>query len=304
MGTMSVQTFLRRRIPQAPIAIAVLSLSALIFGGLTLAQEPSELIGQVKLQGRTDHSGARILVDGAVLGMTSPDGSWKIAYAISGPHQIEITMPGFLSARAVITPVITGGVPAVYDAGLVELKAGDINGDGQIDMVDVKRIGSVQAPYLPGDPVLDLNGDNFVDIRDLSIASANIGHKMSTFSLTLRRKGVRPTLTVRPTSAIRPMPTIGSREPAIMPKWLSWRLVVLLALLLSMSIITAGAMRIEKALRDIRSKDPEREMLAWVESVRSLEGALLQLRVPDLNTGELLKELEDVRKERTRMELL
>ena len=281
---------LRRYILQVSIAVAPLGLLALIFTGLILAQELSELTGRVELEGRTKHSGVRIIVGGDVLGTTGPDGTWRISLTISGPHQLEIAMRGFLSAEAIIEPGTAGGGAVVYDAGLVHLEAGDVNGDGQIDTIDLNHIGAAQDPHVSFHPVLDLNGDSRIDDTDYDLAKRNIHHKTSTFSLTAQSIEVQPT------------PSVGSARLTAMRKWLSRRGLALLGLLLavfSAIIVGISVLRTRRALIAVRRKDPEGQMLTWVESVRSIQGALTEpgLR-DDLNTGELLKELGKVRTKR------
>jgi hypothetical protein len=65
-------------------------------------------------------------------------------------------------------------VDAVVDLGEITLIGGDINGDNEID---VRDLSYVAWQFDESDPKADINGDGVVDIFDLSLIAGNFGRK-------------------------------------------------------------------------------------------------------------------------------
>lgn len=130
------------------------------------------IAGQVLLQGRSDHSGARIIVNGSEVGTTNADGRFLFDVP-AGTYTLGASMPGYLraeAARVLVPPDQTTQLTAIT------LEAGDINNDGRIDLLDLSGIGSLLSTIRPTEPRTDLNGDGVVDIRDLVLAAQNYDH--------------------------------------------------------------------------------------------------------------------------------
>lgn len=67
-----------------------------------------------------------------------------------------------------------GNWDVYYRSSLV----GDVNGDGQVDILDLSVIGAAYGTFegLPGyDPVADITVDGVVDVRDLALVTRNFG---------------------------------------------------------------------------------------------------------------------------------
>ncbi|GAB4432456.1 MAG: hypothetical protein Kow0031_13850 [Anaerolineae bacterium] len=64
------------------------------------------------------------------------------------------------------------GAPAVTGQRVVNPAAGDINGDGRVDIADLSFVASRYG--LP-DPAADLNGDGVVDMQDIAVIATNYG---------------------------------------------------------------------------------------------------------------------------------
>lgn len=88
----------------------------------------------------------------------------------AGEYVLEAHAEGFLSRRVRFN--LAAGDSHVLPA--VRLRAGDVNADNVIDLKDITLLAANfngPAPY----PILDLNGDGWIDIQDLSLVGAQYG---------------------------------------------------------------------------------------------------------------------------------
>ncbi len=133
------------------------------------------LSGVVNLQGRTDYSNTEIWVSDEP---TCPD---------SPTSASRVTMTDSIGFFELGTPAGSGAYRCLYvmqddylmglrtvtqagDQGSITLRAGDMNGDNQIDIFDVAYVAQ---RYETTDLTADLNLDGTVNIFDVSIVSGN-----------------------------------------------------------------------------------------------------------------------------------
>jgi hypothetical protein len=129
--------------------------------------------GQVTLEGRTtgNWDGAEVTIDGTTFSaITNPDGSFEFADVPPGTYTFRADNDGYLEAVCedvdVVAP-LTVLMP-------VELVAGDVTGDGVIDIVDAVAIGAAFGDPA-SNPAADLNDDAAVNVFDLILMSVNFG---------------------------------------------------------------------------------------------------------------------------------
>jgi hypothetical protein len=136
-----------------------------------------QVVGEVHLQGRQDHSDVEIQI-------TDESGLAKTQNLDGSPTQPIIGSAGMFSAQAEGKLVITARRPGYLDAqatvsaasdkalnlGATTLYGGEVTGDNLIDIVDLSYLG---AKFQTADAIGDINGDGVVDILDLSVAAAN-----------------------------------------------------------------------------------------------------------------------------------
>jgi len=149
--------------------------------GLTLAITgvPGATVqGQVKLGGRTvgNWDGAEVTIDGtAFAATTDPNGDFQIVDVPAGIYTFRANADGYLEAvcenLAVVAPLTTL-MP-------IELVAGDVNGDGVIDVIDAVAIGAAFGDPA-SNPAADLNDDGAVNVLDLILMSVNFGAEAPT----------------------------------------------------------------------------------------------------------------------------
>jgi hypothetical protein len=148
--------------------------------GVVFARAPGTLQGRVLLQGRQNYAGAS--VSGALSKSRSDtavtDESGRFAIATShgeGFYTIVVSMPGYLSAESNRPVKMT--VDATVDLGEITLIGGDVNGDNEID---VRDLSYVAWHFDETTSDADVNGNGIVDIFDLSLIAANFGRKGPT----------------------------------------------------------------------------------------------------------------------------
>ncbi len=146
-----------------------------IFDGVVFARTPGTIQGRATLQGRERFDG--ISVSGSLSSTRSDrqvtdDEGW---FAITTSHGegfyvVVVAMPGYLSAESAKPVKIT--VDSVVDVGEVTLYGGDVNGDNRIDIRDLSYVAWHFDEY---DAKADINGDGQVDILDLTLTAGNFG---------------------------------------------------------------------------------------------------------------------------------
>ncbi len=139
----------------------------------TAAQTGGSVTGKVLLQGRLNHEGVRITL-GLVPAATSlSDGSFAWTGGIpTGQHVIRAEKAGYLSAEGSVLIELPGQSRSLP---VISLVAGDINGDGLIDLLDLVLVAAHVDDESQSDPLFDLTADGAVDSRDLALIGNNLG---------------------------------------------------------------------------------------------------------------------------------
>ncbi len=133
---------------------------------LNIATLNPVVYGRVSLQGRTAANGVRIAASGYLTTTTiTGDFALPVAGTIS---LITATHPGYLMNRWIISAPITSSLTLPP----LTLWGGDMNQDGQIDILDIVFIA---ARFGSRDVEADLNADGVVDIGDLVLPAGNFG---------------------------------------------------------------------------------------------------------------------------------
>jgi hypothetical protein len=99
---------------------------------------------------------------------TASDESGSFDFSYEGSVTLQVHHPGYLDALAPIQAHLDG----FLDMGEITLVGGDVNGDNQINILDLSFIG---AQFGTDNAKADLNGDSTVDILDLTMVGANFG---------------------------------------------------------------------------------------------------------------------------------
>ncbi len=141
----------------------------------TLAAMPGAISVVVKYEKRDDQTGIAVtvmLVGVPFLqGQSNTDGSFQFENVPAGQYVVQFKAAGYL------TTTTTVDVPEGQGASVqVTLLAGDIDGNGMIDLTDASFIGAnyrVQVPPAPSEA--DLNGDGFINLVDLVLVGKNFG---------------------------------------------------------------------------------------------------------------------------------
>jgi len=132
----------------------------------------STVSGQAILEGRTDNSGVTVIGSTGEQMQTASDGR----FTVKGGEPVMVSRKGYLRARVEVGTAaqVAGGDLTATDVGQITLKAGDINSDGLINILDLAYIAQ---KYQGQDNLADLTGDGKVNIFDLSLAAKNYGEK-------------------------------------------------------------------------------------------------------------------------------
>lgn len=141
----------------------------------TPTQEPGicTIAGRVLLQGRFDHSGAKIKVDGAPVVTTMRNGQFTVLDLSPGTYAVEAAMAGYLSARDDSVPCDVDKTTVLPDTSLL---GGEANGDAAIDLLDLVTVAGA-FKTCEGDTGFaesaDITASGCVDIFDLVLVGAN-----------------------------------------------------------------------------------------------------------------------------------
>ncbi len=138
------------------------------WGRLDVSGEMSKVEGEIKLQGRKDHSGARVTL-GGLQETTNEDGGFAFSNVPSGSYRLKASMAGYLFHQGEVKvkeEKIT--LPSIT------LFGGDANHDGDVDAADLSKIA---ADFNTHSQASDINDDGIIDISDLVLAGVNYGRK-------------------------------------------------------------------------------------------------------------------------------
>jgi len=155
-----------------PSATASTTTTATPTASATKPPSSGSIAGTVLLEGRTSNAGAAVSASpGNVSVITAVDGTFTLSGLTPGQtYSLTASAKGYLSAARTGVAARSG----VVTVPSVTLHAGDANGDGLINIVDISAIASdFGGP--PSTGTTNLDGGATVDIVDVSLASTNYG---------------------------------------------------------------------------------------------------------------------------------
>jgi len=141
----------------------------------TLSPSMGAVAGRVILEGRSDHGGATVSVDGHT-GTTGQDGRFHLGQVPGGTYQLQAQMAGYLRYVVSALSVQAGNIVTMPD---ILLRAGDVNGDDQVDLFDLVAVSTRYGARPSGSTAEDLNGDGEVNLFDLVLVGKNYGTRYS-----------------------------------------------------------------------------------------------------------------------------
>jgi hypothetical protein len=137
--------------------------------------EVDPISGTVLLQGRTDHSGARIFlseepcnsaIGGEPAATTDAQGRFRVnPPAVQKIQCLQAVQRGYLMAQK---------DSPIGEIGAITLPGGEVVEDGIINILD---LAFMAIRYRSSDPMADVNADGQVDIFDLTIAAINYNQR-------------------------------------------------------------------------------------------------------------------------------
>ncbi len=147
--------------------------------GCTTASQPVEktscIRGYMNLQGRSDHTGAVVYVDGVPAGLSGPNGYFSICGVPKGEHRLSADAACYLGADQMFR--VSGGGP--LDLPFTALPGGDTDNNAAINLFDLVRVGANYRTSPPSDIRADCNGDREVNLFDLVLVGTNYGRNGS-----------------------------------------------------------------------------------------------------------------------------
>ncbi len=140
----------------------------------------SKIMGTVLLQGRTVYSGTNILLweqpctgplSDPLEADTNDEGRFEIVHDSNLTYQcLQAFQPGYLIGQRESRQ----GESLQGDLGTITLPGGDVTQDNVVDISDLTFIAEYYRSKAENEAeAADLNGDKWVDIYDLAIASGN-----------------------------------------------------------------------------------------------------------------------------------
>jgi hypothetical protein len=96
---------------------------------------------------------------------------WPLLTTGAGSHTLSFSHSCYQEAETTVTAV--AGSTTTVDT--VTLLAGDVNGDGCVDVLDVVTVAAQFGQTNPDPPCADVNGDGRVDIVDMVLVAARFG---------------------------------------------------------------------------------------------------------------------------------
>ena len=151
-----------------------------IYDGTLFVRMPGTIKGTVQLQGRPAYRGITVSAALASTNIDETQSDLEGAFTLTTSHGegfyiLTASMPGYLTAES-DSPVRVTLDSTLY-VGEVTLLGGDTNGDNRIDVRDLSYIAWHFDEY---DPAADVNGDGVVDISDLTLTASNFGREGPT----------------------------------------------------------------------------------------------------------------------------
>lgn len=131
----------------------------------------ASVAGRVLLQGRSNHAGALVSVGGRSA-TSAQDGSFRIEGVPAGLQELSLQMAGYIQHRRSGVTVNENETLALPE---IQLRAGDINGDGVVSLFDLVAVSTHYGLQVPGGTAEDVNGDGEVSLLDLVLVSTNYG---------------------------------------------------------------------------------------------------------------------------------
>lgn len=142
----------------------------------TVTPNPSgNITGRVRLQGNAKQADYKVHADNVPCNLFKPSSSNQVNATITANGTTDATFTlankGYLCLQIVRDGYLSAqrSNPS-GDFGFIEMKAGDFNGDNKIDILDLSVAG---AAFGKANAKVDFNGDGTVDILDLSIVAGN-----------------------------------------------------------------------------------------------------------------------------------
>ncbi len=134
-------------------------------GQVTVGSGQTTLSGRVLLQGRTDHSGTVVKLDGGTSVTTNANGQYSFA-STSGSHTLTFSHVSYLG-HTVTTA--NSAVP------VITLLGGNVNADNCINILDLSTVAAQFGSTSPSPAAADINHDGKVDIVDVVLVGKNFG---------------------------------------------------------------------------------------------------------------------------------
>lgn len=174
---LAVITFNAAAVGTSPVALSAVKLSnvagePIAFttadGVIEVVDRPTLLNGYAFMEGRSDHSGIVVSIDGTTLSTTTDAaGFYEFTDVPAGVYTVTMSANLYLSAAAVDVNVLEHETNVACE---VTLLGGDLNADGVIDILDLSLCA---ANFDTPAAEADVNADGMVDVYDLVLLGKN-----------------------------------------------------------------------------------------------------------------------------------